>query len=59
MKQGRPTPPFRETQEEEEMLQMRRSFLPLAQGESFDTAARLMFPTRPEEVLTTESGQRS
>ena len=44
---------------EQEGLQMKRSFLLFTQGESFDTALRLMFQTRPEEVLTTGSGQRS
>ena len=52
-------PPKRWETREQEGLQMKRSFLPSTQGESFDTALRLMFQTRPEEVLTPGSGQRS
>lgn len=52
-------PPERWETREQEGLQMKRSFLPSTQGESFDTALRLMFQTRPEEVLTTGSGHRS
>ena len=44
---------------EQEGLQMKRWFLPSTQGESSGTALRLMFQTRPEEVLTTGNGQRS